>query len=303
MKELETLRNDSVARYNIFASPIGPQIFLEPENGAGQDQPPADPPKSDEPPAEPPKQDEPPADAKEGEKSKLTDREAELLKDVMKTKERLKEAEKTANDANERLKAYEGIDPEKVKKLIADAEKAEAEKREAEKKAAESAGDFERVKQMMAEEHDKVLEAINGEKATLQAEIEKQAKLINDLTVGNAFSTSPFVSEKLVLTPTKARQLYGSHFEIEEGQVVAYDKPAGAAERTKLVDGRGNALGFEDAIQKIIEADPDRNRLVKSQLAPGAQSKTEGAKVQEKAGETHGVSRIAAALTRMRAPK
>jgi hypothetical protein len=207
---------------------------------------------------------------------------AKLQKDASEKAAKLK-------DAQEALKKFDGVDPEEYRKL----KQAQA---DAEKAAAEAKGDFERVKQMMAEEHQKQLEAIKKEAEESKNAVSSLQQQINDLTIGNSFMSSPFIKDELVLTPTKARSVYGANFEIEEGKIVAYDKPAGQSSRTKLVDASGTPLAFEDALKKLVETDPDRDHLLRSKMKPGADSKTTDTKVDEKPAAISGVSRIQAAL-------
>ena len=207
------------------------------------------------------------AEAAEAAKGKPSDAEAKLLKDAMKHKTRASELEEQLAQANEKLKAVEGIDLEKARTVLAEQE-------EKERKRLEAQGDYERLTKQMGERH-------SAEKNTLQAQIEENSRNNNtlkqqiaELTVGSAFSQSKFVLEDLTLTPTKARVIYGSHFEFKDGKVVGYDKPAGASDRTVLVSSTGEPLGFEDAMQKIIEADPDRDQLIRSKMRAGAGSST-----------------------------
>lgn len=222
----------------------------------------------------------------------LSAEKAKLVREVMDKKQKLRDAEKRAEQALERLKAYEGIDPDKVRELI----KKEA---DAEKAAAEAKGDFDRVKAMMVEEHQKQLETLRTANEELKAAREKDAQLISNLTVGNDFSGSRFIREQLTLTPTKARALYGSHFEIQDGRTVAFDKPAGSGERTMLVDASGEPLPFDEAFKRIIDADPDKDTLLRAGVTPGGGSKTIPVnKEREKNDKDHlfGASRIAASI-------
>lgn len=207
------------------------------------------------------------AAAVEAAKSKPSDAEAKLLKDAMKHKTRASELEAQLAQATEKLKAVEGIDLEKARTVLAEQE-------EKERKRLEAQGDYERLTKQMGERH-------TAEKTTLQAQIEENNRANNtlkqqiaELTVGSAFSQSKFVLEDLTLTPTKARVIYGSHFEFKDGKVIGYDKPAGASDRTVLVSSTGDTLSFEDAMQKIIEADPDRDQLIRSKMRAGAGSGT-----------------------------
>ena len=224
--------------------------------------------------------------------TKPSDAEAKLLKDVMKQKARADEAAAELAKAKELLKGFEGIDAAKVRALAAEAE-------EVERKRLVAAGDFDRLTKQMGERH-------TAEKSTLEASIAESnlvttslQKQIADLTVGTSFTTSKFVTEDLTLTPNKARVIYGAHFEFKDGKVIGFDKPAGASDRTMLVNSTGDALSFDEAIAKIVDADPDKNELIRSKMKSGAGSTTvKGAKKVgiEQNSQLDGVSKIAAGL-------
>lgn len=228
--------------------------------------------------------------AKDDKGSKLSDEAAALLKENMEKKKQIKEL-------NDKLKSFDGIDPVKVRELLKAQDDAAKAAEEAERKRLADAGDFERLKAMMVEAHQKELADAKAAAEANRSALESALAQIQDLTVGQSFSQSEFVSKELVLTPAKARVVYGNHFDVEDGKVVAYDKPKGAAERTKLVDGQGQPLAFEAALKKLVESDPEKDALIKSKLAPGAGSKTDNAKTDPKQPEATGVSRIAQALS------
>lgn len=197
----------------------------------------------------------------------ISDAEAKLLKEVMDKKNALKKQQEALAAAEEKLKRFDGIDPDAVRVLLAEKDAQEA-------KALEAKGDWERLKSKMAEEH-------NKDKATLVAELEAlrekdsaNASLVSELTIGGSFSQSEFIREELALTPSKARIVYGSHFSFDEGNIVGYDKPVGAKDRTMLVDAQGDPMPFEAALRKIVDADPDRDRLLLSKVKTGAKSGT-----------------------------
>lgn len=220
---------------------------------------------------------------------KLANEKAELLREVMDKKEKLAEAKAAAEAAQEALKAYGGVDPEKVKALL----KQEA---EAEAAAAEARGDFERLKKMMADEHEKAMKALRDELETERSNRGKDVALIDELTIGNAFGNSEFIREDMTISPEKARRLYGEHFERKGAQVVAYDKPVGAANRTMLVDASGNPLSFEDALKRIVDADPDKKGVLRSRAKAGAGSNSDAQKGAEKKPSLSGKAQIAAAV-------
>ncbi|BBI61682.1 DUF6651 domain-containing protein [Vreelandella sulfidaeris] len=219
---------------------------------------------------------------------KPTDREAELLKETMKRKERIKELET-------QLQAFGEVTPDQIKTLLEaeNARKAEAAQRE--KDDLEKRGEWDRLKDMMATEHQTVLSAKDTEIAELREANAAMVKSLEDMTVGADFGNSKFISEELLLTSSKARVIYGSHFEVKDGKVVGYDKPAGAKERTMLVDGNGSPMSFDTALRKLVDADPERDSLIRSKAKPGTGSAKPEAGAPEKT-VSPGVGRISAGL-------
>ena len=229
-------------------------------------------------------------DPKQQGEKKPTDAEARLLKEVMDKKSKLKSAEDRAKELEARLKEFEGIDVEGVRKML-------SEKQAEETRKLEEKGQWDSLKKQMAEEHSKEksqLEAALTERDSILSQLRNQ---IAELTVGTAFASSAFIKEDMTIPVGKARVLYSGHFEFKDGQVVAYDKASGA-DRSVLVDAQGEPLGFEAAIKKIIESDPDRDSLLKSKVRNGAGSKTTAKPTtpDQKVETLTGAQRIAAAL-------
>ena len=226
-----------------------------------------------------------------------TDEEARLLKENMKRKEELRKSgeEKAALEA--KLKLFEGIDPEAVKKLLLDQSTSET-------KALEAKGDWERLKGRMAEEHAREVGTVKQQLQALQDELGKAASTINDLSIGSKFSQSKFIADEMTLTSGKARVIYGEHFDLVDGEVVGYDKPRGVASRTAIVDQYGNAVAFEVAMRKIVESDPEKDHMIKSKMKPGAGSgSTKPSGQQVTKSQTDGVSsigKIAAGLSSLK---
>ena len=167
-----------------------------------------------------------------------------------------------------------------------------------EQKQLEAKGDWERLKARMAEEHTRELTTYKEQLTSAQEKLNQMANQMNELTIGNMFASSKFISEETTMTPTKARVIYNGHFELVDGKVVAYDKPAGAADRTPIVNSSGDPLGFEEAMKKIIEADPERDYLLRAKQKPGAGSDSRKPTGQEKKPTTElgGVDKISAGL-------
>lgn len=220
-------------------------------------------------------------------KGKTDDEKAELLREVMEKKNSIKELK-------DQLKKFDGIDPEAVRALL-------KEKKDAELAAEEAKGNFDRVKQMMVEAHENDKKALTDTIAELQGQLSARDGELDKLTVGQSFALSNFIAEELTLTPSKAKKVYGEHFERVDGVVVAYDKPASEKDRTVLTGADGKPLSFDDALRRLVDIDPDKERLIKQKIAPGAGSNSKRVEADQKKGaeggkRLYGVNRILAGL-------
>jgi hypothetical protein len=225
-------------------------------------------------------------DDKSGKKGP-SDEEARLLKENMKRKEELRKAGEDKAALEAKLKQFDGIDPDAIRKLL-------DEQKTAESKQLEAKGDWERLKARMAEEHTREVGTIKQQLEALQAQLAKSNGTINDLSIGSKFGQSQFISEEMTLTPAKARVIYGDHFDLVDGEVVGYDKPRGSANRTAIVDGYGNAVAFDAAMAKIVESDSEKDHLLKSKIKSGAgsESKKSSGSQQQQSKSTEGMSSL-----------
>lgn len=215
--------------------------------------------------------------------NKPSDAEAKLLKEVMKHKE-------AARAAEAKVKLYEGLDPEKARAALA----AQA---EAERKELEAKGEYQRIIDQVKQETAAQVDAAKAEADALKQQLADIQTNIERQNVVTTFATSAFVRENLVISGEKVRALYGDHFDVVDGNIVGYDKPRGAPNRTPLVGADANPLPFEAAIEKVLKADPEWERLAKSKLKPGAGGSP--AALNEKLSEKpqSGADRIRAGLS------
>lgn len=215
---------------------------------------------------------------KGGDNTQLSDGDAKILRDLMKHKGRARELEGELGTLREQLAKFDGMDPQKMRDLLKKEE-------EAERAAAEARGEYDRLIKQMGERHlseRQLLEQRTEELARSNSTLVQQ---IAELTVGQAFGTSQFVAKDLTLTPTKARVIYGSHFEFKDGKVVGFDKPAGASERTVLVDSTGEALSFDEALRVLVNKDPERDHMLRTSAKSGAGSSSSSSKGARKAAD------------------
>ena len=229
---------------------------------------------------------------KSGEKgAKPTDKEAELLKEVMAKKDTIK-------DLEARLKAFDGIDPAKIREMLDQQAAADAKRIEAEQKALEKAGEFDKVKKQIIEAHETEKKTLTTQIEELNKQLSGLGSTIDELTIGSEFKSSEFL-KKTFLTKSTARLKYGAHFSRDEqGRVVGYDKPAGVSGRAMFVDGKGDPLPFDAVLEKLVEADPEKEEILRADVRPGAGSDTTATRKNANNGESKvtGRDRIAAAL-------
>lgn len=233
------------------------------------------------------------AAADDANKPKPTDAEAKLIKEVMNKKTALQATQTELNDVKARLAAFDGLDAAELRSL-------QDEKKALETRKLEEKGEWDRLKAQMAEENKKVVDGVNAQLTASELRVATLAGQVAELTVGGAFNTSAYIKDQLTLPPSKARALYGSHFQYdaEKGAVVAFDKAAGSAERTILVDSQGEPLAFEVALKKLVDGDPDRDQITRSTVKSGSGSKSneKGAPPAPTFDSLKGADRIAAAL-------
>jgi hypothetical protein len=214
--------------------------------------------------------------------------------------------------AKKQAAAFAGLTPEAVAELKA--AKAEADKLKAdaaalkksqEEEALRKAGDFEALKARIIEEHKAETAGSKAKIDELQNAVDLMHQRVVQTTLTAAFAASRFVTGETVFSPTKAMLIYGSNFDVEDGRVVGYDAPKGAAKRTMLVDGRGQPLAFDEAIKRLVEADPDRDTVLRSKQKPGSgqQAYNGGKAPPAKDDQPRGVHRIAANLGSLNLPK
>ena len=228
-------------------------------------------------------------DDKPGSKSGLTDEAAKLLRDVMKHKDRAKQAEEQLNA----LKGALGdLKPEDVAALV-------AQQKEQERLNLEKRGEYDRILEQVRTEHTKEKGTLSEQIESLKAQLNERDSQIQEMTVGRSFAESAFIREQSKIPASIARKEFGAHVELVDGQVVVYDKPKGAADRTPLVDANGKYKAFEDAIAALYQAHPESASLIRAKGKPGSGSGNldTGKKVEAPKPVASGVNRIAQALS------
>lgn len=166
---------------------------------------------------------------------------------------------KTQREAKEKaetaLRQFEGIENvEKAKEALKTVANLEAKK-------LIDAGEAEKVKQEAIKVYEEKL-------ATEKARGDKlQGQLHNEL-IGGSFARSKFVSDKLAIPADFALSHFGKHFSIgEDGQIIAKDMH-GNEIYSRIVPGQ--RAGFEEALETLIEAYPNKDQILKSSQSSGS---------------------------------
>jgi len=234
-----------------------------------------------------------------------------LLKEVMAKKQRIKELtesdsvkSKQLEEIQNKLKSYDGIDVDLFKQMV-------QERKERQEQELEGKGDWASLKQSLSEQYesekqqiielqrqeaDKKVGEVSTKYDDLVSKYQKAEGVIEELTIGSAFSSSRYVSDDLIPSSAKIRKLYGDHFDVVEGQVQAFDNPRGASKRNILVDANGKPLNFESALTKIVESDPDKDTILRAKENLGTNSDSNGRRGENDTTQAFGLSRIRVGL-------
>lgn len=170
-----------------------------------------------------------------------------LKSKVNELNEEAKKHRLTAKEAQEQLEQFQGIDdPKKAREALKTVQNLE------DKKLID-AGEAEKLKQQVQEEYE---QKIQGYEQSLS----ERDQQIHKLVVSNAFANSKTINEKTILPPDVAEAYFGRHFQVENGQAVAYDdngKPIHSREKP------GEPAPFDEALDYLVENHPQRDRLIK----------------------------------------
>jgi ribosomal protein L15 len=151
-----------------------------------------------------------------------------------------------AEAAEEKLKAYDGIDPEKAREAL------------------ETVSKLDQKKLIDAGEIDKVREEVAKGFTTKIADLEKT---VNDLrgtnesmTRNHAFATSKFVAEKIAVPPEMFQATFGNNFKFEDGKLVPYD-----ANGNKIYSPKrhGEVANFEEALEVLVDGYAHKDAILK----------------------------------------
>lgn len=130
------------------------------------------------------------------------------------------------------------------------------------------AGEIDKVRDEVGKVYKTQVETLTGTNATL-------AKQLMDLTLGQAFTSSKFIAEKFAIPADFVQARFGGNFKVEEGKVVAYDSN-GQKIYKQTLEGAGSLASFDEAMQVLVDAHPQRNMFLKGTGSSGSGSPAGG---------------------------
>ncbi|QMT41247.1 DUF6651 domain-containing protein [Neisseria shayeganii] len=157
--------------------------------------------------------------------------------------------------AEAKLKAFDGIDDaEAAKKALATVQNLD------DKKLID-AGEADKVKAEVIKSYEEKLAAAEAATAKVQAQFHSEL-------IGGSFARSKVIADKLAIPADVAQAFFGKHFGIsDDGRIVAKDAHGNEIfSRTNP----GEKAGFDEALEALIDAYPNKDSILKGSGASGA---------------------------------
>ncbi|MDQ0462623.1 hypothetical protein QO010_000371 [Caulobacter ginsengisoli] len=164
--------------------------------------------------------------------------------------------------AERALKDFEGLEPELARKAL------ETVASLTDRRLVD-AGELDRVRDEIRAGFEAELAAKDGRIVALQDSLAGE-------TLAAAFARSRVIVEKFAVPADLVQARFGTQFRIEDGRVVGVDGSGGRLySRTRP----GELASFDEALEQIVEAYPDRARILKGTIAAGGGASGGGAGV------------------------
>lgn len=170
--------------------------------------------------------------------------------------------------AEEKLKGFEGIeDAEAARKALETTKNLEEGKLIA-------AGKVEEIKAAAAKAAEERVAAQSKAHATelekLRGEHDALLKTYHGEKIGGAFAASAFVKDKTLLPGPAAQKVFGDHFKVEDGKLVAFDA---SGNKVFSRSRPGEVADFEEAIEVLVGAYPYRDDILRGNNNGGGGSR------------------------------
>lgn len=173
---------------------------------------------------------------------------------------RLNAEAKTHREAKEaaeaKLKDFDGLDPAKARDAITKVQKIDD-------KQLLDAGKVEEVKAA-------AVKAIEDKYKPILEERDGLQRALHNEMIGGSFARSKFIAEKVAVPTDLIQSAFGNRFRIEEGKIVATD---GDGKKVYSRSRPGEIADFEEALELLVEAYPNKDHILKGSGARGGGAK------------------------------
>ena len=151
----------------------------------------------------------------------------------------------------DKLKALDGVDPDKYQEALSALEKLD-------QKKLLDAGEVEKLKKEIEESYRSKYEPELESERKARQELEQR---YNGEKLASAFNGSQFIKESLAVPADMAKATFGDRFKIEDGKLVAYDQSGNTIYSRK---NPGSPADFDEAISQIIESYQYKDSILKA---------------------------------------
>src|SRR5690606_34971151 len=133
--------------------------------------------------------------------------------------------------------------------------------------------------------------------AAAGAQLTASEEQLNAETIGGAFSRSKITADKLATPAALVQARFGNAFKVEDGEVVAYDQNN---QKIYSRENPGSLAGFDEALEILIDAYPNKEHILKSSGANGGGAGPSGGGGHQAKGDFGGdkKDRVAAIASR-----
>lgn len=171
---------------------------------------------------------------------------------------------KRADESDAKLKSFEGIeDPDLARKALEttrnldDGKLILANKVEEIKSAAAKA----------AQEQVAAAAKASAQRETeLSGQLQKRTDELYSHMVGGNFASSKYIADKCDSPASLLRGTFGQNFKVEDGKTVGYDA---AGNKVYSIKRPGELADFDETMEVLVHAHPDRDRILKGSGASG----------------------------------
>ena len=165
--------------------------------------------------------------------------------------------------AEDRLKVFDGIDPEAAKAAINTVSNLD-------QKKLIDAGEVEKVKA-------ETIKAVTERYAPIEKEVSDLKAALHKEKIGGAFARSKFIADNISLPSDIIETFFGKHFKLDGDKIIATDAHGNQIYSRSRP---GEAADFEEALGTLVDAYPNKEAIVKGKVGTGGGAQNSGGSTQ-----------------------